>query len=75
MKSIIQFVVQKGPKYYTAQGVDIAVVTQAKTLDELAVNIKEALELHLKDEPAAHFGFTPQPSVLINFELPRLKYA
>ena len=47
MKNIIQFYINKGENYYVAQGVDLPVVTQGKTLDELMKNIKEAVELHL----------------------------
>lgn len=75
MKNIIQFHISKGKKYYVAEGVDIAIVTQGKTLDELAKNIKEAVELHFEDEDLESLGFTSSPSVLINFELPQLSYA
>jgi predicted RNase H-like HicB family nuclease len=47
MKSIIQFTISKGEKYYIASGVDFPIVTQAKTLDALSKNIQEALSLHL----------------------------
>ena len=48
MKRIIQFHISKGDKYYTAEGSDLPIVTQGKTLDELAENIREAVELHLQ---------------------------
>ena len=60
----------KGDKYYVAEGVDLPIVTQGKTLDELARNIEEAVELHLEGENPADFGIAPNPSVLMNFELP-----
>ena len=47
MKNIIQIHVYKGDKYYIAEGVDVPVVTQGKTLDELMTNVMEALELQL----------------------------
>lgn len=75
MKTIVQFHISKGDKYYVAEGVDVAIVTQAKTLDELAKNIKEAVELHFEDEDSQSFGFVKSPSVLLNFELPQLSYA
>lgn len=50
MKNIIQFHIYKGEKYYVAEGVDLPVVTQGKTLDELMENIKEAAELHFYSE-------------------------
>lgn len=49
MKNIIQIHVYKGEKYYIAEGVDVPIVTQGKTLDELAANVKEALELQLSE--------------------------
>ena len=70
MKRIIQFHISKGDKYYTAEGVDLPVVTQGKTLDELSENIKEAVELHLEGKDLADFNIAPDPSVLMSIELP-----
>ena len=42
MKSTVQFHIYKGEKYYIAEGTDLPVVTQGKTLDELIANLKEA---------------------------------
>ena len=70
MKRIIQVYVSKGDKYYVAEGVDLPIVTQGETLDELARNIEEAIELHLEGENPADFGIAPNPSVLMSFELP-----
>jgi len=75
MKSIIQFSIQKGKKYYVAQGVELPIVTQAKTLDELTRNINEAVSLHLEGENLEELGLIKKPSVLVNFELPRVAYA
>ena len=74
MKRIIQFHVSKGEKYYVAEGIDLPVVTQAKTLDELMANIKEAVELHLSGESRIEYDLAPEPSVLANIEL-SLSYA
>ncbi len=69
MKSIIQFRVEKGEEYYVASGIDVPVVTQGKTLDELNKNLKEAVELFLEGEDLAEYGLSPTPSVLVNFEI------
>ncbi len=69
-KHILQFNISKGDDFYIAQGVDLPVVTQAKNLDELVVNINEAVELHLEGEDLASVGIAEAPSVLVNFELP-----
>jgi predicted RNase H-like HicB family nuclease len=47
MKHVIQFHVYKGDTYYVAEGVDLPIVTQAKSLDELAKNVEEAVALQL----------------------------
>lgn len=75
MKRIVQFHIVKGKKYYVAQGVDVPIVTQAKTLDELTKNIQEATDLYFEGEDTKEFGFAPSPSVLVNFELPAAVHA
>ena len=75
MKNIIQFYINKGEKYYVAQGIDLPVVTQGKTLDELMKNIKEAVELHLEGEKPENLGLSPHPSVLVNMEIQTKAYA
>ena len=75
MKKIIQVHVYKGEKQYVAECLDLPVVTQGKTLDEVAHNIKEAIELHLEGEKLEDFDLAPNPSVLLNFELDTPVYA
>ena len=70
MKSIVQINIAKGEDgWYVAEGVDVGIVTQGKTLDELMANIKEAVELYFEDEDINTLGFVRTPSVLINYEL------
>ncbi|QQG46594.1 MAG: type II toxin-antitoxin system HicB family antitoxin [Candidatus Niyogibacteria bacterium] len=69
MKKIIQFHIYKGDNQYIAQGIDLPIVTQGKTLDDLTKNIQEAVELQLEGENLADFDLAPEPSVLANFEL------
>lgn len=71
MKTIIQFSISKGEKYYIAQATDFPIFTQAETLDELVKNIKEASSLHFKGENLSDYGFVPTPSLFVNFELPQ----
>ncbi len=75
MKNIIQFHVWKEKNCYVAQGVNLSVVTQAKTLDELTKNIKEAVALHLEGEDFSEFNLSSKPSVLLNYELEDSVYA
>ncbi len=69
MKKIIQVHIYKGDKYYIAECIDLPVVTQGQTLDELVANLKEALELHLEGENLADYDIAPQPSILANLEI------
>ena len=69
MKRIIQLKIYKGENYYIGECVDLPIVTQGKTLDEVVANIKEALSLHLEGEDFSDLDLAPDPSVLVNFEL------
>jgi predicted RNase H-like HicB family nuclease len=75
MKRIIQFRITQGEKYYVAECLDLPVVTQGKTLDELKANLEEAIALHLEDEDLSEYELDPQPSVLASFELNLLTHA
>ena len=70
MKQIIHFHISKGEKQYIAQGIELPVVTQGKTLDELVKNIKEATELQLEGENLSDYELSPNPSILIDLEIP-----
>ena len=72
MKNIIQIHVYKGEMYYVAQGVDLPIVTQGKTLDELAINIREAIDLFFEGENFSDFDLEPKPSILVSFELDKV---
>lgn len=54
---------------YVAECVEISVVTQGNTLDEVVNNLKEAVSLHLEGEDPSEFGLVPQPSLQITVEL------
>lgn len=70
MKRIIHFHISKGEKFYVAQGMELPVVTQGKTLDELAENIQEAVALQLEGENLSDYELDANPSVLADVELP-----
>ncbi|MEK7638137.1 MAG: type II toxin-antitoxin system HicB family antitoxin [Patescibacteria group bacterium] len=69
MKHIIQVQVTKGNHYYVAEGMNLPIVTQAKTLDELVNNITEAVALALENENLADFDLAVPPSLLMSLEL------
>jgi len=69
MRHSIKAFVHKGENYYVAECMEIAVVTQGKTLDETMANLQEAVALHLEDEDLVDFDLAPNPSLLVTFEL------
>jgi predicted RNase H-like HicB family nuclease len=69
MKKTIQVRIFRGDTHYVAECLDLPVVTQANTLDELAVNIREALALHLEGEDLSELGLAPDPVILATMEL------
>ena len=54
---------------YVAECLEIPVVTQGPTLDEVSRNLKEAVELHLAGEDLATMGLAPDPTILVTLEL------
>jgi len=69
MRRIIQFRIYRGEKYYVAECIDLPIVTQGRTLDEVVENIREAIDLHLEDENLEELDISPNFSVLVNLEL------
>jgi predicted RNase H-like HicB family nuclease len=69
MHRSIKAFVHKGDNYYVAECLEIAVVTQGKTLDETLANLQEAVALHLAGENLADFDLAPNPSLMVTFEL------
>lgn len=64
--AIIHYGEQQG---YVAECVEISVVTEGNTLDEVVNNLKEAVSLHLAGEDPREFGLVAKPSLQITVEL------
>lgn len=69
LQHTIKAFIKKGEKYYVAECLEIPVVTQGKTIDETAKNLKEAVELHLEGEDFEQLGFASSPTLLITMEM------
>jgi len=69
MQRTIKAFVRKGDTHYVAECLEIAVVTQGRTLDETIANLEEAIALHLEGEDPADFGLAPDPTLLVTLEL------
>lgn len=75
MRKIIQIQIYKGESQFVAEGVNVPIITQGKTLDDLVNNIKEAIQLFLEDENLEEYDLVTQPSIIANLELDSLVYA
>ena len=69
MNKIIKAEIYFDSVYYCARCLDFDVFTQGKTLDELVLNLKEATQLHLEDDPSALVDFAPNPALLTVMDL------
>lgn len=67
-RSVIHAVVVENEGQFVADCLEVAVVTQGASLDELLRNLREALELYMSDEDPAVLGLSPEPRLLISFE-------
>jgi len=70
LQHTIKAVVRPGDESgYVAECLEIAVVTQGATLDEVVENLKEAVELHLEGEDLAEMGLAPSPTIVVTLEM------
>jgi len=64
----IHVAVRRSDGFYVAEALEVALVTQGRTLDELVANLKEAIRLHLEGEDPAVFGLTTSPRIALTYE-------
>jgi predicted RNase H-like HicB family nuclease len=69
MRRTIQVRIFRGEEKYVAECLELSVVTQGDTLDEVNANICEAIGLHLEGEKLAEFGLAENPAVVAGMEL------
>lgn len=70
LQQTIKAVIRPGDQSgYVAECLELAVVTQGRTLDETVKNLQEATALHLEGESPASFGLREKPTVVLTMEL------
>jgi len=70
LQHTIKAVVREGEQSgYVAECMEIAVVTQGRTLDEVTRNLREAVETHLEGEDLAALGLASSPTIVVTFEM------
>ena len=68
-RDTIHVAVSRSGGFYVADCLEVAVVTQGRTLDELVGNLREAIALHLEGEAPRQLGLVRKPRVAISYEL------
>ena len=70
LQQTIKAVIRPGDEGgYVAECLEIAVVTQGRTLDETVQHLQEATALHLEGEAPATFGLRETPTLMLTMEL------
>jgi hypothetical protein len=69
-RDTVHAVVSRSRGWYVADCLEIAVVTQGHTLDELTANLRDAVDLHLAGNDAAVLGLVSSPRIAVTLELP-----
>ena len=67
-RDTVHAVVTESEGWYVAECLELAVVTQARSFDDLLVNLREALALHIEGEDAAWLGLSSGPRLLVSYE-------
>ena len=54
---------------YVAECLNLAVVTQGRTLDDTVQNLREAIQLHLAGEDLRELGLSPHAPLVVTLEM------
>lgn len=66
--SAIHAFVSESEGWYVAECLEVAVVTQGRSLDETLSNLRDALALHLDDDERARVGLPSEPRLVVSLE-------
>jgi len=69
-RDTVHAVLRQDNGLYMAECLEVAVITQGRTLDELLANLREALALHLEGEDAASLGLSQTLRLVVTYEVP-----
>ena len=67
-RSVVHAVASQSGGNFVAECLEIAVVTQGRTLDELIANLQEAVALHVEGEDPAALDLVEAPRLAITYE-------
>jgi predicted RNase H-like HicB family nuclease len=75
LSDTIHAVLRLDGRTYVAECLEIAVVTQADTADEVLENLEDAIALHLEGEDARALGLVDRPRISVTYEVPLRRHA
>ena len=67
-RDTVHAVVTESEGWYVAECLEFAVVTQARSFDDLLENLREALALHMDGEDPAWLGLSSSPRLFVSYE-------
>lgn len=67
-QSSIHVAIAESEGWYVAECLEVAVITQGRTLDETLANLRSALELHLDDDELVRAGLTSSVRLVVSHE-------
>ena len=67
-RDTVHAVVTESEGWYVAECLELSIVTQARSFDDLLVNLREALALHLEGEDPAWLGLSSAPRLSVSYE-------
>jgi predicted RNase H-like HicB family nuclease len=68
-RDTVHIVVSRSGDWYVGECLELAVVSQAHTLDELVDNVRDAVALHLEGEDPAALGVVASPRLSLTYEM------
>ena len=67
-RDTVHAVVTESEGWYVAECLELAIVTQARSFDDLLANLREALALHMDGEDPAWLGLSSSPRLFVSYE-------
>ncbi len=64
----VHAVVTRGSGWFVAECLELAVVTQGRTLDALVSGLREAIALHLEGEDPSRLGVVADPRISLTYD-------
>ena len=69
-RHVVHALITRSGPWYAAECLEIAVVTQGRTVDETIANLRDAVSLHIEGEDVAAMGLAAPLTLAVTFEAP-----